>query len=343
MPQGRGKTNQYLDAIHITHSVSYSYLCIDFNWFATAMLSIDRILWPTDFSTGAACAFPHAILLADWHDADLHILNVAEGRGKAGRQMNDQFPVPDRRLTDLLDHENSSLVDLDAVSITQHQVDAGSPAQAIVSYAGESDIDLVVAGTHGRRGLQRLLLGSVAEEVLRTAPCPVLTVRTGEDRSGAGAVRNILAPVDFSEASEVAVQHAKELALTYGSQITLLHAVEEVMYPSVYGVEIADIPGPKVVDRVEGSLAAMARQEIGYEHVVVDSDLGYAPSVILDYEEEYRVDLIVIATHGRSGLERLLLGSVTERVVRRATAPVFVVKSYEKSLLPTSASTTHNG
>lgn len=306
------------------------------------MLSINRILWPTDFSTGASHAFPHAALLADWHDADLHILNVLEGKGKAQLTMEEQFPVPKGSLVDLIEEDGSLSIDLETLSIAQHQEDTGSPAQTIISYAEESDIDLVVAGTRGRRGLQRLLLGSVAEEVVRTAPCPVLTVRAGDRRTSAGAVRNILAPVDFSEGSDMAVQHAKEIALTYGAQITLLHAVEEVMYPSAYGMEIADIPGPEVVSRVEKSLAAMARDEIGYEHVVVDSVIGYAPSVILDYEEEHDVDMIVIATHGRSGLERLLLGSVTERVVRRSEAPVFVVKPYGKTLLPTSAPTVYD-
>jgi nucleotide-binding universal stress UspA family protein len=109
------------------------------------------------------------------------------------------------------------------------------------------------------------------------------------------------------------------------------------MYPSAYGMEMADVPGPEVVERVERSLADMARDEIGYEHVVVETAIGYAPSVILDHEEENDVDLIVIATHGRTGLERLLLGSVAERIVRRASAPVFVVKSFGKSLLPSAS------
>jgi nucleotide-binding universal stress UspA family protein len=82
----------------------------------------------------------------------------------------------------------------------------------------------------------------------------------------------------------------------------------------------------------------MARTEIGYEHVVVQANVGYAPSTILDYAEGNEVDLIVIATHGRTGLERMLLGSVAERVVRRSPAPTFVVKSFGKSLLPDATS-----
>jgi nucleotide-binding universal stress UspA family protein len=300
------------------------------------MLSINRLLWPTDFSRGAESAFPHAAALAHWHDAELHILNVREGGDELRAEMADQFPVSKGILANYLAAADGppQPFDLNALSLVQEQVDAAAPAEAIVTYIEEHDIDLVVAGTHGRRGLQRFLIGSVAEEVVRTAPCPVLTVRAGEQVSSAWNASTILAPVDFSEGSTTAVRYAKELALTYGAQIMLLHAIEEVMYPSAYGLEMADVPGPDVVDRVETSLASLAETEIGYEHVVVDAVVGYAPSVILDYQQEHDVDLLVIATHGRSGLERLLLGSVTERIVRRATCPVFVVKSFGTSLLP---------
>lgn len=303
------------------------------------MLSIREILWPTDFSQGAERAFPHAAALAQWHDARLHVLNVREGGEALRADMAEHFPLSDGILANYLDAADApgQPVDLETLSVVQEQVDAPTPAEAIVSYVDDHDVDLAVLGTHGRRGLRRLLLGSVAEEVLRTVSCPVLTVRAEEGPTPAWNVETILAPVDFSEASEQAVLHAKELALTYGARIILLHAVEEAVYPSAYGMEMADIPGPEVVRRVESSLASMARDLIGHEHVVVESVVGYAPSVILDYQKEHDVDLTVIATHGRSGLDRLLLGSVTERIVRRASAPVFVVKSFGTSLLPASA------
>lgn len=302
------------------------------------MLSIRRILWPTDFSKGAERTFPYAAALANWHDASLHVLNVREGEAEVRRDMAKQFPVPRKRLARLIDETEgpSPPFEVEDLKLVQEQVDALPPAEAIVSYAEGNDLDLITMGTHGRRGLRRLLLGSVAEEVLRTAPCPVLTVRGTGEPSSAWNVRNILAPVDFSEPSTMAVRHAKELALTYGAKISLLHAVEEVMYPSAYGMEMPSVPGPKVIERVENSLAEMVRTEIGVEHVVVNGVIGYAPSVILDYEDDHDIDLICIATHGRTGLDRLLLGSVTERVVRRASVPVFIVKSYGKSLLPSA-------
>lgn len=295
------------------------------------MLSIDRILWPTDLSEGAARAFPQAAALAEWHDAELHILHVAE----EGSEETETFPLSEGTLGNYLPagKDSGPPLDLQSMSIHQEQRHGAAPAETIVSYADDEAIDLVVMGTHGKRGLRRLLIGSVTEEVVRTAPCPVFTVRAADGHTPARTVRNILAPVDFSDASTLAVRHAKELALTYGSQVTLLHAVEEAVYPSAYGVEAAPLPNPNIVDRVEKSLANMARDEIGYEHVMVEATIGYAPSVILDHAETADIDLIVIASHGRTGLERMLLGSVAERVVRRAPCPVFVVKPFGKSLV----------
>lgn len=303
------------------------------------MLNIRRVLWPTDFSTGAERALPHAAVLASWHEADLHVLNVS-GEGaeeKEGKERS--FPVPVDTLSDLLrrKEEPPESVDLESLTIIQEQRENASPSEAIVEYADAQDMDLVVLGTRGRRGLQRLLIGSVTEEVLRAVPCPVLTVRGEGELPPAWGTRNILVPIDFSEASLEALRYARELALTYGAQITLLHAVEEVVYPSAYGLEPMNLPGAAVVERVEDNLADLARDEIGYEHVVIEASVGYAPSCILDYTEEHEVDLITIATHGRTGIERVLLGSVSERVVRRADAPVFVVKSFGKSLLPDSS------
>lgn len=300
------------------------------------MLTIRRILWPTDFSTGAAQAFSHAAALASWHDAELHVLHVANDTAEDTPGMDTSFPVSHGTFANLIGAagEPPDVIDLEALSVVQEEREHDAPAEEIVPYVEEQDIDLVVSGTHGRRGLQRLLIGSVAEEVVRRAPCPVLTVRGGEDITPAWEVQNILVPVDFSDASINALRHAKELALTYGAQLTLLHAVEEVVYPSAYGLEPVNLPGPEVVERVEKNLADLARSEIGYEHVVVEAEVGYAPSAILDHAETNEMDLIVIATHGRTGLERMLLGSVTERVVRRAPAPSFVVKPFGKSLLP---------
>lgn len=309
------------------------------------MLSIQRVLFPTDFSDGAKRAFPQAAYLANWHDADLHILNVTGRHRHDYEETKDNFPISIDRLTDWLRRPHKSVTssnwpDLEALPITQEQVESAEPAERILSYAEDEGIDVIVMGTHGRRGVDRMLFGSVTEEVVRKAPCPTFTVRADADVAPDQAVRRVLAPVDFSDASQSAIRHAKEIALTYGAEIDLLHVVEEPFYPPAYGLGEPGFPTDEVVASVEEELADLARTEIGYEHVMIEARTGDPSREILDYIDDNGVDLTVIATHGRTGLNRMLIGSVAERVLRQSPTPVFVVKPDRKSLVSLEATET---
>ncbi len=301
------------------------------------MLSIRRVLFPTDFSAGATRAFPEAVSFATRHNAELHIVKVAE----MDSERVVSLPVAANVLHEWLGQQSSiEEADLEALTVIQRQLEPAPPSERLVEYADGHDIDLVVMGTHGRRGVRRMLLGSVTEEVLRTAPCPVLTVRADDENESRPGVQRILAPVDFSDAAETAVRHAGEIAETYDADLHLLHVVEEVAYPSAYGVDPPLIPHDEVVARVETRLGQMARGEAGDENVQVSAAVGYAPWTILDVVEANDVDLIVIATHGRSGLDRFLLGSVAERVLRGSPVPVFLVRPDQASLVPVEAEET---
>lgn len=306
------------------------------------MLNIHRVLFPTDFSDGSKQAFPQAAFLADWHDAELHVLNVTGRHRHDYEETKKNFPISVDTLTEWLRRPSGSGSDangpdLEALSIVQEQVESAAPAEEIVAYTEDEDVDLVVMGTHGRRGVDRMLFGSVTEEVVRKTSCPALTVRTGADVAPSRAVRRILVPIDFSDATDTAVQHAKEIALTYGAELDLLHVVEEPFYPPAYDLGSMSFPTQDVLDRVEKQLGDMAREDIGYEHVMVQAAAGYPPHEILDYIEDNDIDLTVLASHGRTGLDRILLGSVAERVLRQSPKPVFVVKPGRKSLVPTSS------
>lgn len=299
-------------------------------------MNVQNILLPTDFSECADHALSHAVEMADRFDAHLHFLhvvneldpdwygisNVQEEAMKLRDQIREE--AHDRLAELTPDKELETTVSL------QLSFDV---ADTIYEYVDERDIDLVVMGTHGRRGVDRMLFGSVTEEVVREADCPTLTVRADADATPEQAVRRILVPVDFSDASEVAVDHAKEIALTYGAEIDLLHVVEQPFYPSAYGIDSVTFPTQEVVDRVEKQLGELARTEIGYEHVMVEATAGDPADEILSHVDDNESDLVVIATHGRTGLDRILLGSVAERVLRRSEAPVFVVKPDRKSLV----------
>ncbi len=215
-----------------------------------------------------------------------------------------------------------------------------APAPAIVSYAERCDIDLIVMGTHGRRGVRRLLLGSTAEEVVRTAPCPVFTVRS-RDPSAAVALKeiaSILVPLDFSRHSQTALCHAKELAAVYDARLDLLHVVEDWLwlYPAFY----TDVMNSVGIDPDLEGKAAEELKQFYHETEGPDTDVdihiwkGHAAREIIRFATEHGSDLVVMSTHGLGGLEHVLLGSVAEKVVRRSPAPVFTVKAFGKALAP---------
>lgn len=140
----------------------------------------DRILYPTDGSEGAEAALEPAIDHACQYDASLHVLYVVEETAPAMEAgAPDVLDALERRGEEVIEDVRTRALEADVESV-QATVAAGSPYRQIQRYVEDADIDLIVMGTHGRRGIDRYLLGSVAEKVVRTADCPVLTIRPGE-------------------------------------------------------------------------------------------------------------------------------------------------------------------
>ena len=275
------------------------------------MLSVDHILFPTDFSPCAEEAFEHAIHMAKHTGATVHVLTVV-GEGSDDRPM-EYLPLEEA------DDGSSSYYAPGPddgpdtpVPVVYHQISDRSPADGIVQRSEKSKIDVVVMGTHGRRGAARLLSGSVAEEVVRRATCPVFTVlcQTASDDAPefpeAQPIDRILVPVDLSEHSADVIAHAEGLAALYDASIHLLHVVEDVAYPSVYGIDPITPVLPSVMERARTSLQEYAGKlrEAGYS---VDTHVmpGYAAQDIVDQASELDCGLILMGTHGRTGLKAL--------------------------------------
>jgi len=216
-------------------------------------------------------------------------------------------------------------------------VRSGDAAEEIVAAARERDADVVVVGTHGRTGVRRLVVGSVAEQVAREAPCPVLIVnrrpmgpgpRPGElDRLF--PLRTILAPTDGSECSRRGEDLAAILAARCEGSLHLVHAVGEGWAESV---EANLLEAKEVVE--EAAHALRARRHWGPRvPVITHARTGGAADQIVQCADELRADLIVIGTSGRSGVRERAIGGQTDRVMRRAPCPVLAVRA-GASLVP---------
>lgn len=304
-------------------------------------LNIDTILFPTDFSDVAEGAFAHAAHLALRYHATIHVFNVEAPDGEDAANPMEFLPVEPAENATV---DESAIQHVDVQTATQErgtvpvvytQTDSSSASEAIIEYATDKDIDLVVMGTHGRQGMDRLLSGSVSEEVVRGAPCPVFTVLGTDENEGVPTISRVLAPVDLSDQSETVIQHAAALSDAYATPLDLLHVVEEAAYPSVYGLDPLTPSLPNVQDRAREALETLASQlDLRTDPVNVHVLAGYAARDIVEFARKKESDLIVMATHGRTGLDRFLIGSVAEKVVRSAPCPVFTLKSFGKSLVP---------
>jgi len=306
------------------------------------MLSIKRILFPTDFSRCSEQAFSHALYLAKQYGAELHLLHAIvmyenslycpPNTSSDNREIFQHMKRIARKRQDGMLRST----DVDDIDVKVAQKKCISAAPVIMQYAEEQDIDLIVMGTHGRRGLGHLFLGSVAEEVLRCAPCPVLTIREKKQEFAPHELKNILVPLDFSDHSKVSLLHAKGIAESYDADLRLLHVVEQRTVPVFYPAGMSSILSAfkKVKERSKRAMVSYL-EDVGdtKRKVIVSVVEGHPASDIVKYAKDNQMDMIVIATHGLTGLEHMLIGSVTEKVVRMAHCPVFVVKAFGKSLV----------
>ena len=198
-----------------------------------------------------------------------------------------------------------------------------SAADSILDYLQDNDFDLIIMGTHGRTGLKKLMLGSVAERVVQLSPVPVLTVHKDTDETD---IKKILVPVDFSEYSKIAVKQAIALSREFKASLQFLHVVQLEDHPEFYTVSFDPIleENPDLEMHIAKNLiklTGISEKEATY--VVKE---GKVHKEIKTYAEENHVDLIVMATHGMSDLEHFLVGSNSERVVRIAPCPVLTVR-----------------
>jgi len=299
------------------------------------VIEFKQIICPVDLSDSSVRAFAHAAAIAQWYDAQLTVLHVVptfepiQMRGDLGDPVRVITPMPREQVLE----EMSRTLNLAAVSPRATPIaEAGDPQTTIIDQALSNRADLIVMGTHGRRGFKRLLLGSVTEAVLREAPCPVLTVpQAPASVSEAVTFKRILCPIDFSPSALQALGFALDLARQADGRVTLLHVVEWLAEEEPRASTHFSVPEYRrymvedAQERLRNLVADESRTWVEIDDLVV---FGRAHREILRSAETKPADLIVMGAQGRGGIGLALFGSTTQQVLRGAICPVLTVRGY---------------
>ncbi|GGM26155.1 universal stress protein [Haloarcula argentinensis] len=279
----------------------------------------DSILVPTDGSPGSERAFEAAATLARTHDATVHVLSVVDEHGPT-----DDWDYDGDSPAAAFIESQANHVDTEDLSVTA-AVREGVVHDAVLDYADETDINLIVMGTHGRTGVRRFLLGSVTEKVVRLADVPVLSVKADAE-PGTVSFDDILLPTDGSSGAEAAIEPAGALASVTDATVHLVSVVDtRSLGVDVGSSVIVDELESVATDAVENTSDRLS--EMGVETVETAIAHGVPYRAILDAIEEADADLVIIGTHGRTGIDRYLLGSVAEKLVRTSPVPVMTVRA----------------
>ncbi|MDR7613404.1 MAG: universal stress protein [Armatimonadota bacterium] len=289
------------------------------------MPRVRRVLLPTDFSEATESAAQWATWIAGQFRAELILLHVLEEDGWMLRALSDtertqgEDPLQARGRFIRTELERWR----ERFGAHRAELRPGLPHEVIPEVSRALGVDLVCMGTHGRSGIHRVFFGSVAEQVVRTSPVPVLTVRPQTPPH----LRRILVATDFSPPAQGALAWARLLSRTTGAEVVLLHVVE--LTPEVLAAIPEEILAPAVGGRIREYLLGQAHQRL---EAVARPEEGVAVRMggvghhIVEAVQELHADLVCMGTHGRTGLAHLVLGSVAEQVVRRSPVPVLTVR-----------------
>ncbi len=299
-------------------------------------MRITKILCPVDQSECSGKALRYAAALAASHGASLDVITVIITVIPP--------PVPELAMMpivvtpELLGASDEALREFTkrtcgATQGTSKVIEAPVPVAGIVGYARDINADLVVMGTHGWRGFDRLMFGSTTEQVLHQAVCPVLTVPpTARDIAPGAEVRlkRILCAADFSPASVRALEWSRELAQEQQGRVTLLHVLEMLTAEEAHTVahyQVAEYVGMRQQDAREELKALLPRDTGPWRDPCGRVEIGPADKTILRVAHEMDADLIAMGAEGHTTVASMLLGSTTHSVIRRATCPVLTVRA----------------
>ena len=294
------------------------------------MPEIKLILCPVDFSEFSIRAYHYALSLAAHYRANVVVQNIVEiWRYPYADYVASQGDYQEfcRALREGGEEKLREFVKQHPHDDIQPElaVHEGIAADCILSFVKARKPDLIVMGTHGRRGFDRMVLGSVADRVMRRAPCPVLTIckappestAAGEERHHVHHLNRILYCTDFSENSAPALNYAISATEEYDAELTLLHVLEELPSPAKKTEAIAT-----VTEQLDKLIPAKERNKLKIKTAV---RIGKPYQQIIQFAQEGQIDMVAMGVSGRGALDRAVFGSTTYRVIQLGPCPVLAV------------------
>ena len=282
------------------------------------MAQIQKILCPVDFSPASIEALRYSIDLAKGHNARLYLMHVI---APVIPIMPDLYVSTETLISAFEKRAETEIEDLKKTALragvtVQAEVHRGDVELEIDDAVKKGEADLVVMGKHGRPAFKRWFMGSTTDRLLRRLHVPMIIVGEGKAQEG---IKRIVVATDFSQGAMDAVSYAAALAKESGAALTVLHVMS-------HRTQAVGIPYEEPVAEVQAELDKLTSKE-AWIATQVESGVPY--QTILSFVENSKADLLVMNIHGKSGLERALLGSTAERVIRGAPCPVLAVPPKE--------------
>jgi len=282
---------------------------------------ISTVIVPLDGSELAAQALPYAQAIAEKSNTPIQLVWVVAEDAQTSVKNEAQS---------YLHEQAKALGDRAEISIRM-----GNPNEQIVKAADEATEPIIVMTTHGRSGFSRLFHGSVAEHVVRESQAPVLLIRDETKERQDGLVRTIAVSLDGSVYAEAALPYAKEMAVAFDAEILLVRVAETSQVYGMMGTEPVGPASAEAFNEITEQLTKEAQdyleataERLRQDGFTVRAETleGFAADQLMALERDMPVDVFVMATHGRSGLGRIVFGSVADRLLKQGTTPILMIK-----------------
>lgn len=299
------------------------------------MIEIRQILCPIDFSDFSRHALVHAVALARWYQSTITLLHVhyLAPIAPAAPDLPPTILDPELRDDVLQAMKRMAAAHVAPDVPVRYELDEGGAVAGILATAASLPGDLIVMGTHGRAGFERLILGSVTEKVLRKAPCPVLSVPHPSAEPASPLFRRILCAIDFSDCSMRGLDYAISLAQEADATLTVLHVLElPPELPTDWRQTLSPPSLREHMVALEENRRAQLEQAVPAEvrtycTVETEMEAGAPYRAILRMARDRHSDLIVIGVRGRGAADVTFFGSTANQVVRHASCGVLTIRS----------------